>query len=155
MATVTAIIRGQEPPARSRARLQIPGTVVTLPWWPSGIAWEDLADTWTQQNRPGRDPLLLRNSRNLATLRIDATIGTDYREPVSQMIQDLRKIARSKKPVTLWLGNVARGEWRVTDLAVTERDWTSNGSASVADVEIILTRLSNAAIPIGPVKGRR
>jgi len=155
MATVTAVIRGQQPTAQAKVRLEIAGLVITLPWWPGAIEWEDLADTWTQQNRPGRDPLLLRSSRRLPTVRMDVTLGTDYRVSTDGTIQGLRTMARSKKPIALWLGSVNRGSWRLTDLTVDEREWAGDGSASLADVEIILTKLSDAAIAIGPVKGRR
>jgi hypothetical protein len=155
MAGITATIRGQEPPAQSKVRLQIPGLAVTLPWWPSGIEWEDLADTWTQQGRPGRLPLLLRTSRTLPTLRMDFTLGTDFQVSTEATLEGLRKMAASKKPIAVWLGSLDRGQWRITDFSVSEREWAENGQASIADVGLALTRLSNAAIPIGPVKGRR
>lgn len=154
----TAIVRvqGELAAGNRKAMLECKGVgTLRLPWWPSDIENGALSPVYAQQSRPGRTPLLLRESRSLPTIRIAFTLGKQPETSTEADIALLRKMANAKVPVTLVLGGAKRPNWRISDLTIAETDWTSTGSIAVAEVDLTLTKVSDAVAPIGPVKGKK
>lgn len=153
MATVTVLLEGrQADPAR--ARLVAADLVVVLPVWPDGIEFTGAADSWEQQGRPGRMPLLRRTGLALPTVRVDdlpVGVGPLTRSCLPT-ISALRRLARMRTPARLWTAGADRGRWRVTELGWTETDWAPSGQPSRATVSMTLTAASDPAVPVGPVR---
>ena len=147
-------------PAR-QARLIGNGTTVVLPWWPDEITHAQLADAWVEQPRPGRDPLLLRESTTLAELNIGfilanrSRVFVDDAADIDATLTALRTIASGISPVQLMLASRDTGRWRVTSFDITELDHTPLGLPLKADVTLTLKRAQDASAPVGPVPARK
>lgn len=156
MPLATVRVQGVVSSGPRRAVLSCKGVgTLTLPWWPSDIESRALSPVYAQQPRPGRVPLLLREARSLPEIRVAFTLGKQPEDSVDSDLSLLEAMANSRVPVTLTLAARDRANYRITDLSVVERDWTSKGSVSVADVDLTLTKVSDATAPIGPVKGKK
>lgn len=134
---------------------------VVLPWWPEDITWGSLAQTWSEQQRPGRAPLLLKEGQTnpeinlgfVASNKDTMTVGDGG--SVQQLLANLQLMALRDVPVQLLLSARDTGRWRVTDLSVTELDHAVNGEPTKADVSMVLKFAQDAAAPIGPVPARK
>jgi hypothetical protein len=73
---------------------------------------------------------------------------------VGTLLDRLRRMSRSRNPITLKIASRS-GRYRITDPGVTELDWAANGQPSAAEVSLTLKAVSNAALPVGPVRTRR
>ncbi len=154
LATVRVVGTLADGPRRAVLACEGVGTL-NLPWWPSDFEVSGLAPAYTQQTRPGRAPLLLRETDTLPEIRMSFTLGTAPEVSADVEASLLSRMAKAKQPVTLTLAARGRGKFRITELTFVEVDWTSLGSTSVYDVDMTLTRVSDAVIPIGPVKGKK
>lgn len=147
-------------PAR-QARLIGNGFTVVLPWWPDDITHAQLASQWIEQPRPGRDPLLLRESTVLEELSIGFVLVNRSRlyvedaGDVDATLAALRIVAVGVAPVQLLLASRDTGRWRVINFDVTELDHSPLGLPLKVDVNIILKRAQDASAPIGPVPARK
>jgi hypothetical protein len=153
--SATISVPGYQSEITRQVRISTPvlGTVV-LPWWPDEIASGNLAGVYEEQARPGRAPLLLRSGDPLPELRIGCIVSTtsaDAAGNVGQVVAGLRRLALAKKPVDVKLASRS-GQYRITDLGITELDWDSNGEPSSAEVSLTLLSASDAAVPVGPIK---
>lgn len=156
MPTATVRVQGDLATGPRRATLSCDGVgTLTLPWWPSDFELSGLAPAYTQQNRPGRAPLLLRETDTLPAIRMTFTLGTSPEVSADAEASLLSKMAKAKQPTTLTLASRGRGKFRITELSMVEADWTSAGATSLYEVDMTLTRISDAALPIGPVKGKK
>lgn len=153
--SATYTVPGYQSEVTRQVRISTPvlGTVV-LPWWPDEITSGNLAGVYEEQSRPGRTPLLLRSGDPLPELRIGCIVSTtsaDAAGNVGQVVAGLRRLALAKKPVDVKLASRS-GQYRITDLGITELDWDSNGQPSSAEVSLTLLSASDAAVPVGPIK---
>ena len=149
-------------PDQRQVKLTAPriGTV-TLPWWPDEIAWSGMASTYDEQERPGRRPLLLRQGVGLEELRIGTVVRTRDIEGVggieatsiSDTLTKLRAMSRAVKPVTVSLAGRSAA-YRITDLGITELEWNTDGYPLVAEISLTLLEASEAAVPVGPIRGK-
>lgn len=163
MPTVTLPAAGA-PRAAAHARLVAGGLVLDLPWWPSTITASGEPPKWNEIERPGRKPLLIRQAEGLAERRVSMVIATrsaDGRNATSvenscqATLNTIAKIASHLQPASLILGARNTGRWRITDMSVTELEWTSTGDVSRAEVSLTLKAASDAEVPIGPIKKRK
>jgi len=138
------------------ARLVAAGLVVRLPAWPAELDVTGAADTWQEQERPGRVPLLRRVGLALPAVRVDGLpVGTGgLDESCAPVVAGLRRLARTRTPAQLWTGTVRVGRFRITELGWTVTDWTPSGDMSRCEVAMTLTAASDAAAPVGPVGPR-
>jgi hypothetical protein len=145
------------PPVTDCAVLHCPGMdTVTLPWWPDDVADAKLAAAWTQLERPGRAPLLLRAGRQLAERTISYTARhRDFDAPVARHLDRLVAMAASTTPITLMLASTDAGAWHITDLSWTVVNHSRAGEIAVAEVSMTLTRASDGGVKVGPVPPRR
>lgn len=141
------------------------GTVV-LPWWPDDIAWSGMSNTYEEQERPSRTPLLLRSGAGLEEMRIGVVVrpsdlagsgdvgsyaGGIGAAGVANMLDALRQMSRARQPVTVHIAGRS-GRYRMTDLGITEIEWAPSGNPLVAEVSITFKRASEAAVPVGPIR---
>jgi len=142
----------------NKARLVAGGLSVTLPWWPTDIGWDSLASNWTEQNRPGRDPLLLRESQTLPEITIGCIVAnadSTYVGDGGSVLTTLSAIdsmAIGDEAVQLILASRATGRWRITNFSFTELEHDTAGNPTRAEVALTLKRAEDVAAPIGPVK---
>jgi hypothetical protein len=143
--------------AAAAVRIQAKGVgTIRLPWWPEEIRQDRLAPVWETQDRPGREPVLLRRGLSIPEVRIGGIVGTrdgGLTGNVGPLLAKLEKAANVSTPVILRIATRS-GRYRITDLSITELDWANNGQPREAEVSIVLTGASNASIPVGPVKKR-
>lgn len=154
MATVVTVIPGSVIAATQLARLVCPGVgTLELPWWPSEVEHTDWAPDYAEIPRPGRTMVQTRSSDPLPQLRLAFTLRTtDPTESIGDQLAMVRTLAAAKPVVQLLLGASDRGRWRIREAGAVESDWADDGSASVADVSLLLRRESDAAIPVGPIR---
>jgi hypothetical protein len=123
-----------------------------LPWWPTELEYSGLAPGYTDIERPGRTPIVVRSSEPLESLRIAFTLrGPTLADSAAGWTNAVRVLSRATPLCKLMLGPSDRGTWRVVEAGYSEADWTADGSPAVADVVIVLRQASDAAIPVGPV----
>lgn len=126
-------------------------TSVTLPLLPDQVDFGGLSDAWSEQPRPGRDPLLVRDGAALKTMRFDAELALPNRGSVDDTIQRLRRLSSAGKPVSVTLGGRDRGLYRITELACPELAWDSLGRPIEARAIAALTEASDVPKRKGPV----
>lgn len=135
--------------------------IVTLPWWPTSLEWTALTGSWTEQPRPGRAPLLLKEANQLPELNVGcilATKSTTYvgdGGTVQPTISALRRIAASDTPAQLMLATRDTGRWRVIDLQYSELDHDAAGNVTKAELSMTLKRAQDAAAAIGPIPPKK
>jgi hypothetical protein len=149
------------PVSRSQAKLICGGLTATLPWWPDEIAWSEIAESWTEQTRPGRAPLLLKETSTLPEVSVgfiastrDQTMQGDGGS-IQPMLDTLSEMASSDTPVQLLLGSNDQGRFRIIDLSYTELDHAPNGEPSKVEVSLVLKTAQDASAPIGPIPSRK
>lgn len=145
----------------NQARLICAGLTAVLPWWPEEITWSQLAQTWSEQQRPGRAPLLLKEAQTLPEISIgfvaankDTTFVGDGGS-VLPLMKTLDQMAKSQTPVQLMLAARDAGRFRITDYSVTELDHDSAGNPIKAEISLLIKRAQDASAPIGPVPARK
>lgn len=150
--------------AKRRARLVVgPTTAVELPWWPSSVDWANIGQRWSELPRAGKYPLLVKDGPTLPTLTIDflATANgerqrIDPNASAWSVIKPLKAAAEKGVVVYLLLGAAyATTPWRITTFDYSEDDWTPEGTVSRASVSMVLTRVSDASMPRGPVPPKK
>lgn len=137
------------------------GTVI-LPWWPEDISLSGGTNSYDEQARPSRKPLLLLDGIDLEELRIGCMVslrdavgpeGMARANEVVAVLTGLRAMSVSLVPVQVKLASRG-GLYRITDLGVTELDWDSGGNPIAAEVSFTLREASQAVIPVGPIRGK-
>ncbi|MCW3038383.1 MAG: hypothetical protein JWM31_288 [Solirubrobacterales bacterium] len=130
----------------------------TAPFSPKVIEYGGLAPTYSDGDRPGRAPLLLRASEPRPTLSFELFVGsTDDQRSVEAGLATLEHIAASSARVRLHYGpREEKGLWRITSLSYSsaERNGDTN-EITRATVSVELTRAVDVTINKGPVAGSR
>lgn len=145
----------------NQAKLICGGLTVTLPWWPDEISWASLAQSWSEQQRPGRAPLLLKDAQTMPEISLGFMLSNRDTNFVGdggsilQTMKDLDSMAKSDLPVQLMLAARDAGRFRITDLSITELDHNSTGEPLTAEVSMTIKRSTSVAAPIGPVPPRK
>lgn len=154
--TATIRVPGYATPETLQVRLSAPsvGTVV-LPWWPDDVATSNIAGVYETQERPGRTPLLLRAADSLYEVRIGCVVSISNPEVsddnVATILDGLSTLATIESPVAVKMASRS-GQYRITDLGITELDWDETGSPTSAEVSLTLVTASDAVVPVGPIK---
>jgi phage protein U len=152
MADVRVSVPAPVGPAPDRQARLICGVVsATLPWWPDEISWNALAQEWSEQKRPGRAPMLVKEAQTLPELAIGFIASDRPSGTADTLLTALRSMAASATPVQLMLASRELGRWRVTDLAYTELEHAVSGVPIRAEVSLTLKRAMDASAPIGPL----
>ena len=138
-----------------RARLRCPALNVrlTLPWWPEEITRTLQGWNVNTLERPQRRSLDVPTTKTTEERSLGFTLrNQDYQQSIAPMLVDLERISASRYPCQLILGDTDTGLWRMEPPQITETAWAADGSASVADVSLVLKRATEAIVRVGPVK---
>ena len=127
------------------------GTLV-LPFWPDAITRKPPTRVWTQQERPGRAPLLLATGLTLAEYQVSYVCrDVDIRVSVAAHVALLELMAASGEPVTWMAQDTDRGLYHLTDVSIAEVRNAPNGDPATVDVSATLTQAAQATSSVGPV----
>lgn len=132
------------------------GTVITVPYAPRETSLDGVAPTFSQVERPGREPLLLRSGDSLRQLSFDLTFGhPDPQASIETQLQELRALARSGQRLRIVLDHTTTSNlWRMTSFSqqVTSRQHGTNHPTR-ATVAVSFTRAVDPVVAVGPLTG--
>jgi len=126
---------------------------------PRQIEYGGLNQDWTEADRSGNTPLLMRKGDNLDTLAFSfmmvETRNRDFVE-MTESILALKAVAKSAQRVLVSYSRLEAGLWRVTEATVTSdlrHPDPANNEPIQATASVKLTRASDPAVAVGPVSG--
>lgn len=164
MAVVTVELPAGSTPAGASPRLIAGAIVLDLPWWPDLESGSGEPANWNEIERPGRTPLLVRQSEGLAERRVSMIVANRSRDGKHATSVDascmptltkLSQIVNHLQPVSLIMGGRNTGKWRVIDYSYNALTWTASGDISSAEVSLTFKTASDATVPVGPIKKRK
>jgi len=130
-----------------------PAVELVLPWWPTDITHTMGAWNVEELERPGRESLAVPSTRTAAEYSLGFTLrNDDHTVSVAGYLEQLRLLARARKPSTLVLGEQTLGLFRLDPPQITVIESAADGSPSVVDVTLTLKAASDAEVKVGPVK---
>lgn len=127
----------------------------TAPYAPREIEYSGWAQEWTQTERSGNTPLLLRKSQPLLSLRFSLMLADpNPYQTQTGTLSALYAIARTKERVLVRYSVMEAGLWRVTDVSFSsEQRHPENNEITRGVVSLTLTQASDPAPSVGPVSG--
>lgn len=128
---------------------------LSVPYAPREIEYGGWAQDWTQTERSGNTPLLLRKGQPLLSLRFSLTLANPnpYETQTDQLVT-LQKLARTQERVLVRYSQLESGLWRITDVsASSQMRHPENSEVTRGVVSLTLTQASDAAPSVGPVSG--
>lgn len=130
------------------------GTIsFSVPYAPREIEYGGWAQEWTELERSGNTPLLLRKGQALETLRFTVLIANpDAGVDMSNELLAVKNLARTRERVLVRYSGLEAGLWRITEVSAssTRRHPTTN-AVTAATVSFTLTQASDAAPAAGPI----
>lgn len=135
------------------------GSPITLPYAPRETSHGGWADRWSEHDRPGRKPLLLRDGDSLKTLEFTAVLAhRDNQASIESLIDLLHRLAiRGARITILGMSKRERGPWRLTniDVDVTLRQAGTN-KITQATATLSFTEVIDPDPRLGPItKGKK
>lgn len=145
------------PPRRHpKARLRAGKVEVELPFAPVDVEHTPRQRAWSQQERPGRAPLLLDDGTTLATMRWTPLVAQlDVETSIEGLIDRLQKLVAGRDRVRVaGMSRRERGPWVLTGLTYTvlARQQGTN-AITQARLTLTFTEPSSANPRLGPVHG--
>lgn len=126
---------------------------LTAPFAPRVIEYGGWAMRWSEVERSGTRPLLLRSGDNLETMSFSLMLAS--RDPFESQADTLAKIkalARTRERVLVRYSVAEAGLWRLTDVSVTsEQRHPDHNEPTRAVVSFQFTAASDPAPAVGPV----
>lgn len=151
-ATTTRVVK----PAHPKMKLITErGSVLVIPYAPTGVSMDNLAPAYQQTARYGRAPLLGRSGEPLPTLSFTLIVAyPDSQRSVEPILKRLRDYAKTKRRVRLAYGPSEAGWYRVTS-ASQESVMRQAGTNHItrATVSMTFTQASDAQLRISPLSG--
>lgn len=144
--------------AKKHPKMQIRterGLKVTLPYAPVEMETSGLAPTFTEAERPGRSPLLLRASDRAPVISFEFFLGSrDLQKSIEPELKILRGIADSEDRAILSYGPSEGGLFRITSFGytVSQRQQGTN-AITRATVAATFTRAVDVDLHNGPASG--
>lgn len=134
------------------------GLKLVLPFAPVEVQHGGWADGWAALDRPGRAPLIVRNSDGLATMEFTCRViggsrGSYSRQTsVETLLAKLREIARSGQTCVVSHGPSEAGTWVMRDVKVKSlaRQHMTN---AITDAEVTFSFA--AAVGLPPIKVKK
>lgn len=128
---------------------------LSAPYAPREIEYGGWAQEWTQTERSGNTPLLLRKGLPLLSLRFTLLLAdTNPFATQTANLLALQGLARTRERVLMRYSQMESGLWRITEVSVSsqlrhpETSEVTRGTASVT-----LVQASDPAPSVGPVSG--
>lgn len=127
----------------------------SAPFSPQQIEHGGQAPSYTDAERDGLPPLLLRASDPRPTLRFDLLLAyTDIERSVEPWLNSLRYIAARPHRIRIAYGpSESAGLWRLTEMTYTSSARNQHGDITRATVQVGFTRATDATIHRGPLTG--
>lgn len=129
---------------------------LSVPIAPREITYGDLGATWTQVERSGSTPLLLRSGQKLETMQFSALLTSKHSMWWTQTgaMSAVKQLARTRERVLVRYGVQEAGVWRVEDASITsELRHPDTNEIIRGTLSMTLRRASDAAPSTGPVSG--
>lgn len=126
---------------------------------PKVIDYGGFEQNWTEAERSGNTPLLMRKADKLDTLAFSFTmVETADRNFVTMTdsILALRAVAKSRQRVLVSYSRLESGLWRITEASVASvqrHPDPFNNEVIEATASVKLTRASDPAVAVGPISG--
>lgn len=126
---------------------------LSLNYAPSEIEYGGWVQGWTQLERSGNTPLLLRKDQPLETIKFSTLIAsTDPLADQTAQIAAIKALARTKERLLVRYSGTEAGLWRLTDLTTQSlRRHPDTNVITQAMLTITLTQASDAAPAVGPI----
>lgn len=127
----------------------------SAPYAPREIEYGGWAQEWTQTERSGNTPLLLRKSQPLFSLRFSLML-VDKNPFQSQVprLAALQNLARTKERVLVRYSPTEAGLWRITEMTISsEQRHPETDEITRCMVSLTFTQASDAAPSVGPITG--
>lgn len=131
------------------------GTLVfAVPYAPREISYEGLSQVWSEAERSGAKPLLLRKGEQLLVMKFSITLASlDRRLPQTATFTAIRNLARTKERVLIRYGPTEAGLWRITECTIaSEQRHPDTSEITQAVVNFTFVEASDAAPAVGPIK---
>ena len=126
------------------------GVTLDLPYWPTDVTRTPSARQVQELERPGRVTLAIPAGLTTEDVTLGFTLRqSDWRQSVAGWVSSLERLAATKKPVQVVLGERVLGLFRLDPPTITEQMHAANGDPSVVDVSLVLKRASDAMINVG------
>lgn len=128
---------------------------LSVPYAPREIEYGGWAQEWTQTERSGSTPLLLRKGQPLFSLRFSLMLAdpNPYQTQTSRLAA-LQNLARTKERILVRYGPTEAGLWRITEMSISsEQRHPESNEITRCVVSLTLTQASDAAPSVGPVSG--
>lgn len=128
---------------------------LSVPYAPREVEYGGWAQDWTETERSGNTPLLLRKGQPLQSLRFSLTLAdpNPYEVQTSNLLA-LYHLARTKERVLVRYSQMESGLWRITDISVSSQQrHPETNEVTQGVVSLTLTQASDAAPSVGPVSG--
>ena len=128
---------------------------LSAPYAPREIEYGGWAQDWTQTERSGNTPLLLRKGQPLLSLRFSLLLAdkNPFRTQTDHLLA-LYHLARTKERVLVRYSQMESGLWRITDASVSsEMRHPETNEVTRGVVSVTLTQASDPAPSVGPISG--
>lgn len=126
---------------------------MTIPFAPRQIEYGGWAQQYSEAERSGQKPLLLRKGEALDTIKFSVTLAN--RDPLfsqASALTALKALAKTRERVLVRYAGTEAGLWRITNATVTsEQRHPDSNEVTQATVSLEFTAASDAAPGVGPV----
>lgn len=136
---------------RATAPIQFPGGTpfvpsLTFPYAPNSVSVKDMADSYEQLPRPGREPLIYRSEQRLMSVDLTLVMTDSTSKGYNSAewnINWLRLLARSDKDISvIGLGEIVTGKlFRIVDVSVNSSRLNVKQEITIAEVQLSLTQV--------------
>lgn len=126
----------------------------TFEFAPRAIDYGPWEDDWTQVDRVGLEPLLMRKAAKLEEISFSINLAHrhDFYADQGGHLAALQRVARSRQRVMFRYSETEAGLWRVTACSAgSEYRHPATNRITRATADVTLTRASDPAPAVGPV----
>lgn len=126
------------------------GTVVVLPFAPTGFQASGWARKWADLERSTRKNVLVDTGPGLRRITFPITLGRADSTSISDVLRDLMQLADAAGVVTITgLSTLEYGPWRLEDVRVNVTHRTTTNEPRIAEVELDLAEFTEFKARIG------
>jgi LysM repeat protein len=128
--------------------------VLPVPYAPKEIAYDRIAQSWTEVDRAGAKPLLMRKGDMLMQMKFSVRLANpDMFYAQTGNIAAIRALAKTRERVLVRYGSNEAGLWRITECSLSsDQRHPDTNEITDAVASLTLTEASDAAPAVGTVK---
>jgi LysM repeat protein len=129
------------------------GATLSVPYAPKEITYDGIAQKWTEVERSGDKPLLMRQGDVLTKMKFSVRLANvDMFFAQTGAIAAIRALAKTRERVLVRYGPNEAGLWRITECSVSSsKRHPDTNEVTDAVATFTLTEASDAAPAVGPV----